>query len=330
MESSKLKTPHLSGIGPAQGPLRRLPNGGRRATLFIVGAPRTGTTSLAKALAAHPNVCFSKPKETHFFVRSQHASAEEVRRLFEQTYFPRLNSQHSCLAEGSVSYLYDPQAIARILAFDPDARLVIGLRNPLELLPSYHARLLYTMDEDVSDFARAWALQERRSRGEHIPPRCRDRRLLLYGEVGRLGSHVRRLFEVAGRERCFTYLYEDFRAEPLHTYRQLLKFAGLPDDGRVEIKHKNRGHSYKSKWLQPYVMNPPGPIARMIGLFSDGGHAGLRSLVRPLRRRLKRINTVPATSAPLSPELRQELCAYYTPDVRNLERLLDRKLGWLE
>jgi hypothetical protein len=298
--------------------------------LFIVGAPRTGTTSLAKALATHPSICFSKPKETHFFLRPfGNSSMEEVRQRYETAFFSGLQPQHRCLAEGSVSYLYDPTAIARILAVDPGARFVIGLRNPLELLPSYHARLLYTMDEDVEDFARAWALQTRRLRGEHLPPRCRDKRLLLYGEVGRLGSHLRRLIEVAGRERCLMYLFEEFRSEPLLVYRQVLSFAGLADDGRAEIKHKNRGRSYQNKWLQPYVMNTPAWAARAIGLFSDGGHARLRSLVRPLRRRLKRMNAVPAARAPLPPELRHELCDYYRQDVRDLERLLGRKLGWL-
>jgi hypothetical protein len=302
----------------------------RPSSLFVVGAPRTGTTSLSKALASHPQICFSKPKETHFFLRPFGGeSMEEVRRRYESAFFHGLNEHHRCVAEGSVSYLYDPQAIARILAFDPDAKFVVGLRNPLELLPSYHAQLLYTMDEDVQDFARAWALQGRRLRGEQIPPRCRDSRLLLYAEVGRLGSHLQRLIEVAGWERCFVYLFEEFRSEPLRIYKDILTFAGLPDDGKLEVRHKNRSRSFKSSRLQPFVMNPPAPLARMIGLFSDRGHARLRSMVRPLRRRLKRMNSAPAARAPLPPELRQELRDYYRQDVLALERLLQRELGWL-
>jgi hypothetical protein len=69
----------------------------------------------------------------------------------------------------------------------------------------------------------------------------------------------------------------------------------------------------------------------MIGLFSHKSHARLRFLVRPLRRRLKRLNAAPAPRRPaLPPELRQELCAYYSEDVRLLGRLLQRELRWLE
>src|SRR5512145_591623 len=108
-------------------PLSPRPDSGRLRSLFIVGAPRTGTTSLSKALAAHPQICFSKPKETHFFLRPlDGASPTEIRRRFESAYFRSLGPQHEVLAEGSVSYLYDPRAIRRIIDFDPRATLVVG------------------------------------------------------------------------------------------------------------------------------------------------------------------------------------------------------------
>jgi hypothetical protein len=220
----------------------RNPRAERRSSLFIVGAPRSGTTSLAKALATHPQICFSKPKETHFFLRPGPASPEEMRRRFEAAYFRTAGLAHRVLAEGSVSYLYDPQAIRRILDFDRDALLVACLRNPLEMLPSYHARLVYMLDEDVADFRKAWALQERRRRGEAIPRRCRDPRLLMYAGVGRLGRHERRLIEIAGRERCFFVRFDHFTADPLRVYRALLDFAGLPEDGRTESPPQRSAH----------------------------------------------------------------------------------------
>ena len=38
-------------------------------SLFVVGAPRCGTTSLSKTLRRHPEICVSNPKETFYFVR---------------------------------------------------------------------------------------------------------------------------------------------------------------------------------------------------------------------------------------------------------------------
>jgi hypothetical protein len=304
-----------------------------RRSLFIIGAPRTGTTSFAKALAAHPWICFSKPKETHFFMRlpAEGVSVQEIRRRYETAYFRTLGPQHRVIAEGSVSYLYGPSAIRRILEFDPQAILVVGLRNPLELLPSYHARLLYTMDENIADFEHAWRMQERRSRGEAIPRRCREPRLLQYAEVGRLGHQLRRLIEIAGRERCFLILFEDFRGDPLRTYRDLLAFARLPDDGRTEVPHKNENRSYRRGWLQPLVMNPPASVARLAGSVSETGHTRLRSLVRPLRRRLKKANSERTTRPALPPGLREELAEFFRDDVAELGELLRRDLShWLD
>lgn len=313
--------------------LHRSEPAAQRRGIFIVGAPRTGTTSLSKALAAHPQICFSKPKETHFFLRPlDGASPTEIRRRFESAYFRSLGPQHEVLAEGSVSYLYDPRAIRRIIDFDPRATLVVGLRNPLDMLPSYHARLFYTMDEDVADFEQAWRLQERRLNGEAIPSRCREPRLLQYGEVGRLGRHLRRMLEVSGRERCFFVLFEDFSADALRVYRELLAFAGLPDDGRTSVERKNESRSYRRAWLQPLVMNPPAPVARLAGLFAEGGNTRLRDLVRPLRRRLKKANTQPAGKRPaIPPELRREMAEYFREDIGELSRLIGRDLShWLE
>ena len=259
-------------------------------------------------------------------------SKADIRRRFEASYFRTLGPQHQVLGEGSVSHLYDPRAIRRIIDFDPRATLVVGLRNPLDMLPSYHARLLYTMDEDVADFEKAWRLQDRRLKGQAMPSRCREPRLLQYGEVGRLGHHLRRLLEVAGRERCFLILYDDFAADALRVYRELIAFAGLPDDGRTTLERKNESRSYRRAWLQPLVMNPPAPIARLAGLFVEGGNTWLRDLVRPLRRRLKKANTKRAASRPgLSPDLRREMADYFRQDVGELSRLLGRDLShWLE
>jgi hypothetical protein len=305
--------------GPAGQPLHR-------------GRPAHRNNKPGQGLSGSSSDLFLETEGDPFFLgRHADAGPDEVRERFERAYFRTLQPEHRVIAEGSVSYLYDRRAIERILRFDPDARLVVGLRNPLALLPSYHARLLYTMDEDVADFARAWALQDRRRRGEAIPARCREPRLLLYREVGRLGRHLRRLIEVTGRERCFPILFDDFGADPLGMYRRLLAFAGLPDDGRTELRRKNERRTYRHAWLQPLVMNPPDPIARLAGLLSETGHARLRALVRPLRRKLKKINMRPAARAALPIELRRELSDYFRQDVAELGRLLRRDLsGWLE
>src|SRR5688572_22560028 len=128
----------------------------------IVGAPRCGTTSLARYLSSHPSICFSTPKEPHFFSRHDlaEASAEEALDLIRSQYLERFfpgRQADVVLAEGSVSYLYAPERMLPILKMWPAAKFIVAVRNPLEMLPSLHRRHLYNGDETVRDFARAWS-----------------------------------------------------------------------------------------------------------------------------------------------------------------------------
>ena len=135
----------------------------------VVGAPRCGTTSLASFMKHHPDVSFSSVKEPHFF--SQYdlngASTDELRRRVDDQYLSRYFAHHTgdrpLLAEASVSYLYTPERMEPILRLRPDAKFIIAVRDPLEMLPSLHRRLLYLGDETVTDFERAWALTAERA-----------------------------------------------------------------------------------------------------------------------------------------------------------------------
>jgi Sulfotransferase family len=292
-------------------------------TFFLVGAPRCGTTSLSRALAGNRHISFSKPKETHFFLDNRsHMTTEAVRRLYLESFHPNLARDSQAIGDGSVSYLYSPGAIEQALAFDRRAKFIASVRNPVDMLRSYHARLLFSLDEDVADFPRAWALQEDRRAGRHIPRRCRDPRLLLYGDVGKLGDQIEQLFAIAGRERCHVVVFDDFVRNPRGVYVQLLEFLGVDDDGRTEFKRKRETAGFKSRWLQQFVMNPPPWAFRLIEI-SD---AKVLSRLKRLHKRIKKFNKVPEDRQDLSDEMRATLRGFFAADVGKLSGLLNRDL----
>lgn len=302
---------------------------GRRPfeTCFLVGAPRSGTTFLAKALAKHPAVCFSKPKETHFFVRDcLELPPDRWAAEFQQRYFPQLEDGHRMIAEGSPLQLRDPQAIESLLRFDPDTRLLVAVRNPADMAYSLHARLLYLLDEDERDFRRAWQLQEARARGERIPRRCRDPRSLQYRAMCSVGAQLERLFGQIDRGRVHVVVFDDLVGDTVKTYRHMLEFLGLPDDGRTEFDRKNENREYRHAWAQAYVTNPPKPVATLLESWQRKGK-GRPTWVRRIRRRIKEWNTRKAKRAPLDLDLRAELRAAFAPDVERLEHLLGRDLS---
>jgi hypothetical protein len=292
---------------------------------FIVGAPRCGTTAVSKALSRNPRISFSKPKEPHFFLEPRPGvSPDELRRQYLSRYHRELNPEHQAYGDGSVSYLYEPEAIRRVLAFDPRAKFIVLVRDPVEMMRSYHSRMLFQLDEDEVDFARAWELQESRAAGHNLPKRCREPLLLQYAFLGKLGMHLERLFEVAGRERCHVIVHDDFRDDPRAVYLRALDFIGVDDDGQVKFKRTRATSSFKSPWLQQFVMNPPPWAFRLIAI----SNTRMLKRLKGVRKRIKTWNSSDAKPRQLFTDAtRAMLREYFAEDVDRLSGLLARDLG---
>jgi len=295
-------------------------------SFFVMGAPRCGTTTLTKCLRRHPQVSFSRPKESMFLLGpGAERPPKEARRLYLETYHRELSARHRAIGDGSVMYLYSPEVVARALSFDPRVRFVVHVRNPLEMIPSYHARLCYMLDEDESDLLRAWELQERRERGSELPKRCRDPRMLRYGDIGMLGRHLARLFEAAGRDRCHVVLFDDWSSRPRCVYRDVLGFLDLDDDGREEFNPRRMNRGFRSRRLQVFATRRF-PGMELLPSASPWLAAGLHGL----RSRVKELNTVPVRRPPLPAATRARLVSHFAADVEHLSKLIDRDLGhWL-
>lgn len=313
----------------------------------IVGAPRTGTTSLAKFLRTHPHVCFAKVKEPHFFSQwdlTGLPDAELRRTVTEEylaRYFPHRNDPGDLLMEGSVTYLYAPEQMRPILRLWPDARFIIGLRDPMEMIPSLHQRLLFLGDETVEDFERAWQLVGERRHGRRIPRSCIEPRWLRYDEVGRLGDYVERFISVVGRERCFFAVYDDVKRDPAALYRQVEEFLGLPHHEPADLTPRRASQGYKFGWLQRLLMRPP-LITRnlMAGTHYRQrvatieklrkGESPLMRTVEQARKGLLRWNEADRPQSSLSSAIRGEIRSKYSDDVARLGRIINRDLShWL-
>jgi hypothetical protein len=311
----------------------------------IVGAPRCGTTSLSRFLKAHPDVCFAKPKEPHYFILNDFTDAadddlrQRVHEDFLGRFFTDCQPQPGLLAEGSVSYLYAPEHMAAILRVWPEAKFIISVRDPMQLLPSIHQRLLYQGDETVRDFNRAWRLTAERAQGRKIPRSCLDPRLLRYDEVARLGAHVERFFEAVGRERCLVVLYDDIATDPDAVFANVLQFLGLPPFQYEGDRRQRARQGFRFGWLQRLLKRPP-VITRSI---LAGEQFRQRVTKKPkrkpsafgrsimsARKKLILLNEAPAPKPHMSDEVRDEIRSTLSADIDKLGSLIGRDLShWL-
>lgn len=304
--------------------MNHLPN------FFIVGAPRCGTTALSRYISQHKNICLSRPKETHFLFKSpaNYSSFQAYLNQYTQQFFCHCRPHHFAIGEGSVTYIYSDEVLHRILDMNPDAKFIAMVRNPVDLLRSYHFRLLYIMEEDCWDFQEAWERQESRARGENLPPLCRDPRLLQYKEAGKLGKWIEQLLNIAGRDRCLILVFDDFKRNPRETYQQVCQFLGVEDDGRTSFPRRQPSQFYRFAWLQRLLFHPPQTVMNWATNSSSGGPIWQWQQLALLRlhRGLRTLNAVKQQPPSLAPEMKEHLQDTFAEDVERLSELLGRDL----
>ena len=288
-----------------------------RPNFFIVGAPRCGTTAMYEYLRQHPDVFMPYRKEPVFF-----GSDLTKRRppMTEAEYLELFRPGAGCSRRGeaTVWYLYSQTAPDEIRAFSQDPRIIIMLRNPVDMMYSLHSQLFFSANEDLADFGAAIAAEEDRRQGRRMPPRARRPEGLQYRACGRYAAHVRRYLEAFGPDAVRVIIYDDFSADAAASYRQTLAFLGVNPSFQPDFSVVNRSKAPRSRWLQQLTYAPwfmrttarlPKPVNHLI------------------RRSLKRLNFREQPRTVLDPQLRARLTREMAPDVAELGELLGRDLS---
>lgn len=232
----------------------------RRPKFFLLGAPKCGTTALASYLAEHPLICASIPKEPHYFCKDLKAGGIPIRSDEEylSTFFPGLDESPALAAiDCSVWYLYSEVAVEEILKFEPDARFLVMLRNPMKMAWSLFSMFTFQGQEDQKDLIRAWEMQPARKAGEDVPRGLwLDLKVLQYRDVCALGTQLKRVLGTLPAERVHVELQDDLKQDPGSLYRRVLEFMDVPDDGRVHFPRKNAGRKIDSPLIYSLLRSP--------------------------------------------------------------------------
>ncbi len=311
-------------VRPALGG-RRSETPSRRPNFFLLGGPKSATTAMAAYLGEHPQAFMAQPKEPGYYATdlpNLRVARDEAAYL---SLFAPAGPQDRVLGEATVWYLFSDRAVPNILADAPDARLMVMLRNPLQMLPSLYEHFRFHRVENAPNFAAAWHAQADRRAGRRIPLAARWQihpRLLQYAEVGRLGAQLQRLVERAGRDRVCPVLFDDFVADPRGEYLRVLAFLGLDDDGRREFPPVNvtRRHHNQRGWAGSQAIALAARAKWRMGILPSYG----------LARRIAEIGSYRPQRQPLPEALRCEISDTLRDDVALLGQLLQRDLsGWL-
>lgn len=292
--------------------------------LYLVGAPKAGTTSVASWLGQHPEVYWSIPKEPFFWASDvpshrAHYGFESLQ-SYEQLFDSDEAAAARIRAEGSTTYLYSRRAVPDILAAVPDAKFVVCVREPGDLLVSYHRTQVIALNEDEEDFARAWwrSLQGAPSSARPIDPLLID-----YPRIGALGAAVARLSAQVPADQLHVILFEDLVNNPEQTYRRARDFLGIDPTYVPDLTAQNASNKApRSALVRRVTHRPPSWMAPMVARARHWS----RTSTLPGVQRMKGVLWSPSARPSADPVVLAEVRRHFRDDVALLETVIQRDL----
>jgi hypothetical protein len=297
-----------------------------KPNLFIVGAQKSGTSALAGWLGQHPQVYISFPKEPGFLAFGERgypykdgygndAPASRYVVNSERAYlalFANATPGQAIIGEASTWYFAIPGMARRIKNYNPDAKIIVILRDPVERAYSAWCHARSDQLEPCENFSTALALEEQRGEVEFL---LRYRRMGLYSEPL---AEYQAAFPSG---QLLVLFYEDLRVNPSDTWQRVCDFIGIDARQAPDFGHRyNRSGQPRHRFLHDLLRS----------------HR-LKRLVRPvlphkvalsLKQQVDTLNLreFPAMDAASRAELRE----YYRGDIEQLSRLTKRDLvAWL-
>ena len=241
-----------------QSPLRAAALGEEpKPNFFIVGAPKCGTTSLHEYLQRHPDVFMPFYKEPHFFGSDLQGSRFQQLRNKPDKYLKLFRDARGekRIGESSPWYLVSHQAAEEIHAYDPAAKIIIMLRNPIDMMYSMWSQFRYSGNEQIDTFEAALAAENERRTGKLIRRAAHCITGLFYREMAHYSEQIPRYLERFGKENVLIIIFDDFVADTASVYTTVLDFLGLETDIKINFNVRNPNKTVRLAWLQKRIVD---------------------------------------------------------------------------
>jgi len=294
-----------------------------KPNFFIVGAPKCGTTAMNDYLDQHPDIFMAK-KEMHYFGKD----LKTKQKLSEPEYLKHFNSANNkkIVGEASVWYLFSERAAVEIREFAPNAKILIMLRNPVDVIHSLHSQHLYDGNEDVPDFQTALSLDEERKKGVNLPDSVDYFALPPYKDSVLFSNQVKRYLDVFKKENVHIILYEDFIGNTKKIVSETLEFLGINNKFQIDYKVVNPHKRIKWFYLHRLIKKPPVKLKRIIRIILP-----VRKIRHAIMFWLFTWNVQEQGREKMSKDLNSKLKDFFKDDIHSLGKIIDRDLSaWLQ
>ncbi len=300
-----------------------------RVGFFIVGEPKSGTTALAHFLAQHPSVSMPSHKEPHFFCTD--SILESDRFHGKQLYFHvRNHKQYNALfsednklkGDASTGYLYSKSAAENIHKYNPRAKIIIMLRNPIDFLHSLHTQYVNESTENIIDFQEALAAEKKRKEDwADLSNNVRCPSYLYYSERIKYAEQIKRYIKLFVRDQLLILTHEEFKNDNDKTYKKVLEFLELNNNFKPNFTTIHASKTPRSVIVNRIIHNPylKTTLYKILG---SGAYTALHKQVNKLL-------LVPEVREKIPTDLRRKLSKKFAHEVEKTNKLLDYDYGSL-
>ncbi len=293
-------------------------------TFLVIGAAKSGTTSLHHYLRQHPEIYLPSKKELHYFAYEYMknftsgpgdgatvAHVCQTRQDYE-AFFAAAPPQ-AAVGEVSPSYLYFPEVSKRILAELGRPKIIVVIRNPIDKAFSQYMHLVRDNREQLEFYDALLAEKERIANGWAA--------LWRYAESSLYSERLRTYIDRFGAARVKIVLYDDLVKTPAAVMQDLFDFIGVDPARPIDVgRVYNRSGKPKSK-LVANLLAKPNPLKSLAARWLP---SALRQMVT---HRLQNLNT--GRKGTIDGRSRAYLEEFFAEDVGEVERLVERPLAWL-
>jgi hypothetical protein len=216
-----------------------------RVGFLIAGVQKAGTFSLFQLLRQHPRIGTSNTKEVHFF--DDETTVDWSKPAYDR-YHRRFTNKlgKTIFGEATPIYIYWPNALERIKAYNPDIKLILLFRDPIDRA---YSAWCHQKKKGRETLTFADAIRDGRKR---ITDDCKfAKRHFSYVERGFYAQQLSRVFEEFPKANVLTIESRQLAVAPSHVMQTTSMFLGLESvSQRVTPPHANR-RSSDNKTLPP-------------------------------------------------------------------------------
>jgi len=280
----------------------------RWPNFFIVGAPRSGTTSLYEYLKDVPEVFMSPVKEPNYFNPSVDDDLFLSKPIRGKKYLELFKNvkDEKVIGEASPTYLWDPKTPKLIHGIVPHAGIIISLRDPIERAFSEYL-FLRGLGSEKGSFLE---IIKRSIRDEDYS----SNRII---QNGLYFEQVKRYLDIFGTDQVKILIFEELVQDTWGLVKQVLDFLKVKHDPTTSVNEIHNAFTL-----------PRGQIASSIVKNKVLRKMGKTLLPREGLFSLRKILTKKTAKPSITNEEKSILKEFYHNDVRKLEKLLNQKLPW--